>query len=455
MALGRNTIHKLGKRIRETYGDGTGLVDEKDLEMLQEYRLSYRDDIAAVFKILYDISKRVDKFSIVTYRVKRIKSIVEKLKRFPTAGLENFIDIAGCRCITAGNDSVYKIVKKLRNNTKLQIKQIKDYIQEPQPEGYQSVHLYVSLKDSDKNAIEIQIRSRKQHDWATLVEISDVIVEGARLKEYNEPKDLLNFHRILSIPENNLDDSQRKIYFDTIRKYNYIDLLHGVFMQNIALRYQWINTHSSALKNFYLIDSAVGKETIIKSYQTFQEAECAYFDRFKQDFNANLVLTQIPQVTFEQLSTAYSNYVLSTHNFIGDCLSRCTIEIRNAMQERNVDKYRNALDLYLNVIAHLIIRINQEIYAINNTSALKKNPKHREWTSDLQKQIRQLEARRDKLRDLYRETRMYDAFIITRLRFQSCGKELSEKYDQLVKQNLPAQIPPDNGNPRNNIEQDV
>lgn len=448
MALGRNTIHKLGKRIRESYGDGTGKVEEKDLEMLQEYRLSYRDDIAAIFKILYDISKRVDKYSIVTYRVKRIKSIVEKLKRFPTAGLENFIDIAGCRCITASNDTVYQIVKKLRNNSRLQIKQIKDYIQNPQPEGYQSIHLYVSLKDSDNNAIEIQIRSRRQHDWATLVEISDVIVKGARLKEYSEPKDLLDFHRILAIPENQLNDSQRKIYFDTIRKYNYIDLLHSVFMQNIALRYQWINTYSSALKNFYLIESAVGKETIIKSYQTFQEAECAYFDRFKQDFNANLVLTQIPLVTFEQLSTAYSNYVLSTHNFTTDCLSRCTSEIRTAMLERDVDRYSKALDLYLNVIAHLIIRINQEIFSINNTSSLRKNPKHREWTRDLQMQIKQLEIRRDKLRDLYRETRMYDAFIITRLRFQSCSKELSKKYEQLVQQSIHQQTSINNGSQR-------
>ena len=437
MSLGRNSVHKLGKRIRSSYGDGTGKVDDKDLEMLQEYRLSFRDDVASVFNILYSISKRVDKYSIVTYRIKRIKSIIEKLKRFPLAGLENFIDIAGCRCITANNDAVYQIVKKLRNNSQLQINKVKDYIQKPQPEGYQSVHLYVSLKNSGNNAIEIQIRSRKQHDWATLVEISDVIVKGARLKEYSEPHDLLEFHRILSIPENQLNDSQRNIYIDTIRKYNYIDLLHSVFIQNIALRYQWINTSSSALKNFYLIESALGKETVIKSFRTFQEAECAYFDRFKQDFNANLVLTQIPEVTFEQLSTAYSNYVLSTHNFTTDCLSRCTSEIKSAMIDRDVDRYSKALDLYLNVIAHLIIRINQEIFSINTTSTLKRNPKHREWTEDLRKQIKQLEARRDKLKYIYHETRMDEAFFITRYRFQVCNKELSKKYDQLVKQNIP------------------
>lgn len=51
MALGRNTIHKLGKRIREAYGDGSGSISENDLHMLQEYRLTYRDSIASVFKV--------------------------------------------------------------------------------------------------------------------------------------------------------------------------------------------------------------------------------------------------------------------------------------------------------------------------------------------------------------------------------------------------------------------
>lgn len=437
MALGRNTIHKLGKRIREAYGDGSGKVDSKDLEMLQEYRLSFRDDIGEVFNILNSISKRVDKNSIVTYRIKRLNSIIEKLKRFPQAGLENFIDIAGCRCITANNECVNQIVKKLRNHPKLNVSQIKDYIQSPQPEGYRSVHVYVNLKDRDKNSVEIQIRSRKQHDWATLVEISDVIVEGARLKEYNEPADLLEFHRILSLPEEKLSEQERKIYFDSIEKYDYINLLHNVFMQNISLRYDWITTRSSAIKNFFLIESSVGQPTIINNYQTFQEAECAYFDRFQHNTNANIVLTQIQNVTFEQLSTAYSNYVLSTHNFTSDCISRCVKEIRSAMIERDVARYRRSADLYLNAIAHQMIRINHEIFTLNNMSNLKTNPKHKEWVKDLQHQIAQLKHRKEKIKDIYIETNMHQANFVTRYRFENCAKDISKKYDQLVKDNLP------------------
>ena len=110
------------------------------------------------------------------------------------------------------------------------------------------------------------------------------------------------------------------------------------------------------------------------------------------------------------------------------------------MLERSVGRYRKALDLYLNVIAHLMIRINQEIYSLNHMSVLKTNPKHKEWVRDLQTQINQLESRRNKIGELYRETNMYDAFFITKLRFDSCSKELGKKYDQLVKQNLPTEV---------------
>ena len=215
--LNRTEIHKLGKRIRESYGDGTGRVEVADLEMLQEYRLSYRDTIAEVFKILYDIGKRVDSQCIVTYRIKRINSIVEKLKRYPTTAFEHMVDIAGCRCITGDTKQVYKIVRKLRENPALIIKdkdkEKGDYIQNPKPDGYRSVHLYVSLANGDGKQVEIQIRDREQHNWATLVEISDVIIPGARLKEYHTPADLLEFHRILSLPEEKLTSEEKRTYF--------------------------------------------------------------------------------------------------------------------------------------------------------------------------------------------------------------------------------------------------
>lgn len=438
MALGRNTIHKLGKRIREAYGDGSGSISENDLHMLQEYRLTYRDSIASVFKVLYEISKRIDAQSIVTYRIKRINSIVEKLKRFPTTALDQMIDIAGCRCISNNVESVYKIIEELRGNPQIVINDVKDYIKVPQPEGYRSVHLYVALKEGDKKSIEIQLRTREQHDWATLVEISDVIIPESKLKEYDEPKDLWEFHRILSIPEDEITDKERNVYFKVLRKYDYINRLQKIFLQNTFIRHQWLNTKISIIKNFFLIEAGVDNKTKISCYQTFKEAEEAYFERFIQDSNANLVLTQIQNVTFEQLTVAYSNYVLSTHTFTTDCINRFIKEMRLSMRKRDLDRYSKALDSYLNIIAHQIIHINQEIYTLNKSRTLKIDPKQREWLKDLQKQVAQLMSRKDRHKTLYRETEMYKANIITRMRFSICAKTIARKYENLVQQHVPS-----------------
>lgn len=439
--LNRTEIHKLGKRIRESYGDGTGKVEVADLEMLQEYRLSYRDIIAEVFKILYDTGKRVDSQCIVTYRIKRINSIVEKLKRYPTTAFEHMVDIAGCRCITGDTKQVYKIVRKLRENPALIIKdkdkEKGDYIQNPKPDGYRSVHLYVSLTNGDGKQVEIQIRDREQHNWATLVEISDVIIPGARLKEYHTPADLLEFHRILSLPEEKLTLEEKRTYFKILDEYDYINLLQKVFLQNTFIRYQWLNTKSSRIKNFYLIEAGVGAKTKINCYQTFQDAENAYFERFKQDRNANIVLTQIQNVTYEQLSMAYSNYVLSTHSFVSDCMNRYLKEIRNALNNRDIKLYKRLLNSYFNAVAQQIIRINQEIYTINHTLDTVHDQKKRDWIQDLRRQIAQLDGRRDRLITIYQGSMRSIDNPIFHLMCHIITKRLGKKYQKLVQNNIP------------------
>lgn len=439
MTFNRSEIHRLGKNIREAYGDGTGSVVEEDLQKLQDYRVSFRDTIAEVFKILFDISKRVDPQCIVTYRIKRINSIVEKLKRYPTTALEHMIDIAGCRCITGSTEQVYKIAKKLQEHPSITIKEAdyKDYIKSPKPDGYRSLHIYVSLSNGDGKKVEIQIRNREHHDWATLVEISDVIIPESRLKEYHTPSDLAEFHRILSAKEDSLTEEEKKTYFKVLEKYDYINLLQKVFLQNTYIRYQWLNTKSSRLKNFYLIEAGVATKTRINCYQTFQEAEDAYFERFRQDTNANIVLTQIQNVTFEQLSMAYSNYVLSTHNFVSDCLNRYLKELRNALTNHNFRQYRKILDSYFNAVAQQIIRINQEIYTINNTPDTAHDQKKRDWIQDLRKQASQLKGRREKLTTIYHSGIRNMDNPIFHLIFHYITKHLGKKYDKIIRANLP------------------
>ena len=87
-------------------------------------------------------------------------------------------DIAGCRCILSTEAGVYNLYKKIQKNIGSLPFEIKgvvhDYIAEPKDSGYKSIHINVTLR-GDNRRIEIQLRSLEQHNWATLVETTDLL----------------------------------------------------------------------------------------------------------------------------------------------------------------------------------------------------------------------------------------------------------------------------------------
>ncbi len=67
---------------------------------------------------------------------------------------------------------------------------ITDYISAPKDDGYRSVHLVGKFPDgagASRN-IEIQVRTRIQHYWATAVEIVDLFTGQALKSNQGEPE---------------------------------------------------------------------------------------------------------------------------------------------------------------------------------------------------------------------------------------------------------------------------
>jgi hypothetical protein len=73
----------LGKTIRGKLREGLQLHDD-EINSLQEYRTSFKDDLSEVFKIVTALSCKERKDNIVSFRIKRIDSILSKIKREPT-----------------------------------------------------------------------------------------------------------------------------------------------------------------------------------------------------------------------------------------------------------------------------------------------------------------------------------------------------------------------------------
>lgn len=125
----------------------------------------------------FDYTHEHDPIEHITSRIKRPEAIVQKLRRrglpvTPSSARENLDDIAGIRVVCPFISDVYLIDQLLRRHD-MTIVQIKDYIQNPKPNGYRSLHLImdVPVHLSDRTELvtaELQLRTIAMDFWAAV-----------------------------------------------------------------------------------------------------------------------------------------------------------------------------------------------------------------------------------------------------------------------------------------------
>lgn len=112
---------------------------------------------------------------ITAARLKRMPAIRKKLRRIGL-NLNQLQDLAGCRAILDSMGDVQTLVQTVRDRSRHDKRPEKDYIAEPKRDGYRSHHLILCFRGKGRTAVhndrrvEIQVRTRLQHSWATAVE---------------------------------------------------------------------------------------------------------------------------------------------------------------------------------------------------------------------------------------------------------------------------------------------
>lgn len=86
---------------------------------------------------------------------------------------QNIKDIAGVRITCSFISDIYRIKDMLCNQSDLRVLEVKDYIENPKPNGYQSLHLLVEVpvymsNGEERACVEIQIRTIAMDFWASL-----------------------------------------------------------------------------------------------------------------------------------------------------------------------------------------------------------------------------------------------------------------------------------------------
>jgi len=151
------------------------------LDVLSYWRSCHTVPLENALEKLRIVTKSIDKNALYAKRLKRYPSIQLKLRRFPKMSLKNMQDIGGCRVIVANSKKVEQVVRALRTKPEFKTSnggaiKYKDYIKSPKDDGYRSYHIIGNfLDENDKShKIEIQVRTKIQHYWATALEIVDL-----------------------------------------------------------------------------------------------------------------------------------------------------------------------------------------------------------------------------------------------------------------------------------------
>lgn len=178
MEISRSAVDKIGKIIRTEEG---GSEYEQAISRLDEWREAHGGILDQYYDRCVRLAEEIDAENIiVAQRLKRLPTILGKLKRFPTMQLSSMQDIAGIRIIVHDMTELIQVEKQIREWENLY--KISDYIEHPKDSGYRGKHFV--FKEGGM-FIEVQLRTEFQHLWATSVETVDVF-RGASLKEKND-----------------------------------------------------------------------------------------------------------------------------------------------------------------------------------------------------------------------------------------------------------------------------
>ena len=110
--------------------------------------------------------------------MKKPISILEKMKRknieiSVQAIEENICDIAGIRVICCFPKDIYTLAEKICEQDDIRLIERKDYIKNPKPNGYRSLHLILEvpvffMNEKKPMKVEVQMRTIAMDFWASL-----------------------------------------------------------------------------------------------------------------------------------------------------------------------------------------------------------------------------------------------------------------------------------------------
>ncbi len=292
------------------------------MQVLSNWRANHANSLDQIAELLENTSNKIDRKSIVVKRLKRTPSIVRKLRRFNKMKLRNMQDIAGCRAILSTTKKVQKLRRELNKNREFKVK---DYIKKPKEDGYRGIHLVCKCKNShngNKYPVEIQLRSKVQHSWATAVEIVDLFTKQA-LKSNEGQKDWLDFFKYISHEFSKIEGISNPTIKDSLEESQRLMKKLGVYkkFEAYASSLKIIESHvKKEVEGYNLIQIDFNEKTVTVHSFPYDKFEVATEEYLKYEKDAakssGFVVALVSSNSIDNLKEAYPNYFADSALFV-------------------------------------------------------------------------------------------------------------------------------------------
>jgi len=325
--LARPTAHEIGPEHMKVYPDLAQAT-----AILNNFRASHLYPINTFQATLRNRLQKVDKKALVGQRLKRSPSVLSKLQRSPSMRLSRMQDIGGLRAVVSTIAQARKLEGMYRaGGLQHDLDSSKDYIQQPKPDGYRSIHLVFKYKNAavpeyDGLRLEMQIRTKLQHEWATAVETASTFL-GQALKAGQGDDEWKDFFLACSAAMCNMERQPLPPGFEDhapedivgLVKFQEASLNALSLLRGFSIAAEGIS-RARGQGRYHLVElNTVERKVRITPYPTARlaDAEAAYADAERRaQEGAPIDVVLVAAGTVEAMKRAYPNYFLYAQGFV-------------------------------------------------------------------------------------------------------------------------------------------
>ena len=155
--------------------------NDKELTTLMTYYECALMEVETKFKVMnaeFELSREYSPIETIKARLKTMDSMIAKAHLYDVKPTfedieEKIEDIAGLRVICGFPEDIYLVADCFLQQDDITLLDCKDYIKNPKPNGYRSLHLIVSVPiflEHEKRdmKVEVQLRTIAMDFWASL-----------------------------------------------------------------------------------------------------------------------------------------------------------------------------------------------------------------------------------------------------------------------------------------------